>query len=285
MKAFNLKQWSPRAAQRTALRGFTLIELLVVIAIIAILAGMLLPALSKAKAKTQGVFCMNNGKQLGLAWIMYSDDYNGTLVENHQAGDITPDKPTWCAGWLDWTTSEENTNLNYIINERWSKLARYSAKSKAIFKCPADKNVSPAQRAAKWTERTRSISMNFCMGAGTTPTDNKNYNYQTVYIKMSDMKKLPPVKAWVFCDEQGDSINDGCFFVNMDTPNQFRDLPASYHNKAGFFVFADGHAEIHKWLDPGTPQPVLFQDWAAARCVGSIARDYKWVRDRTTEGP
>lgn len=283
MKASDVKQWSPRAVQRTVSRGFTLIELLVVIAIIAILAGMLLPALSKAKAKTQGVFCMNNGKQLGLAWIMYSDDYNGTLVENHQAGDITPDQPTWCAGWLDWTVSQENTNLNYIINERWSKLAKYCNKSRQIFKCPADKNVSPDQKARGWSERTRSISMNSCMGYGTSDTDKKdNGKAHTIYRKMSDMKKLPPVKAWVFCDEQGDSINDGCFFVNVSTV-QFRDLPASYHNKAGFFVFADGHAEIHKWLDTGTPQPVLFKEWTAARCVGSIARDYKWVKDRTSE--
>jgi prepilin-type N-terminal cleavage/methylation domain-containing protein/prepilin-type processing-associated H-X9-DG protein len=265
-------------------RGFTLIELLVVIAIIAVLAGMLLPALSKAKAKAQGVLCMNNTKQLALAWIMYSDDHNGTLVHNTHGDEASSPSVNsryaqWVAGWLDWFTSSHNTNVAYLIDPRYSKLAAYFTQTRNVFKCPADKFLSQPQRARGWTERVRSVSMNSCMGDG----NDKNWygKLHTVYQKITDMKTTPPASAWVFVDEHPDSINDACFFVNY-AEAQWVDLPASYHNGACGFAFADGHSEIKKWQEQLTKRRVQLVDFARTATTPND-RDLRWLKDHTSE--
>mgnify|MGYP001275809764 CR=1 FL=1 len=238
--------------RRRALLAFTLIELLVVIAIIAILAGMLLPALTKAKAKTQGIYCMNNTKQLMLAWQMYATDNNDWLVMSFHGGDAQggaaardPRNAPWVVGWLDWGLSTDNTNILFLIDERYSKLAKYLGKKPEVFHCPADQFASPVQRARGWPHRVRSISGNIGVGNGNAtngPWDG------TVYMhikKMSDFIYPGPAETWVYCDEHPDSINDAGFFNPY--ASQFVDLPATYHNMAAGFAFADGHSEIHKW--------------------------------------
>jgi len=146
--------------------GFTLIELLVVIAIIAILASMLLPALSKAKTKAQGIYCLNNNKQLALAWIMYASDNRDVLVENQNLSAPGNVLNSWITGFLTWTTAGDNTNILYITEPKYAKLALHMSGSKNSYKCPADKFISAAQRARGWTARTRSVAMNFYVGVG-----------------------------------------------------------------------------------------------------------------------
>ena len=260
--------------------GFTLIELLVVIAIIAILASMILPALAKAKQKTQGIYCMNNTRQLALAWYMYADDHNGILVENHHGPDAqgpNPNPNSWIGGWLDWGPRLDNTNLLFLTDVRWAKLSPYSKSSGGLYKCPADTYKSPQNPGP----RVRSISMDAAMGDGNKANFYPNYFYAK---KLSDLIHPSPAMAWVFVDEHPDSINDGAFFNNplaAGSGSHWSDLPASYHNGACGFSFADGHAEIKKWLRPTTRRPIKMADFEGLNVPN--CPDYAWLADRTPQ--
>src|SRR5439155_10841188 len=167
---------SPKDSQSFC-RGFTLIELLVVIAIIAILAGLLLPALAKAKAKAQGILCMSNTKQLMLANVMYQNDNQDRFPDAFHGGFVpgpnARERP-WVTGWLDWGTGPDNTNTIYLLDPRYAVLASYFANTKNVYKCPADRLVSKAQRTAGIKERVRSVSGNIYVGEGNGwSTDNR----------------------------------------------------------------------------------------------------------------
>jgi prepilin-type N-terminal cleavage/methylation domain-containing protein/prepilin-type processing-associated H-X9-DG protein len=242
---------SPKNARRAGRGGFTLIELLVVIAIIAILASLLLPALAKSKTKAQGIMCMNNLKQVMLAWQSYQLDNNDKIIMSFHGGmatggaaAATAANAPWVLGWLDWTTSSDNTNVLFLTNEKYSKLAKYMGNSKNLFLCPADKYVGKAQRAKGWDHRVRSISGNIGVGDGNAEGGPWDPIYK--HIKnTSDFLFPGPSENWVHLDEHPGSINDAGFFNPY--VSSIIDMPANYHNGAGGFSFADGHAEIHRW--------------------------------------
>jgi prepilin-type N-terminal cleavage/methylation domain-containing protein/prepilin-type processing-associated H-X9-DG protein len=257
--------------------GFTLIELLVVIAIIAILAAMLLPSLAKAKTKAQGAYCMANQKQLALAWKMYADDFNGRFPPN---ADESNQNDTllnaWCEGVLSWDANNtQNTNLNYLVN---SLLGPYCGHQTGIYHCPADIYTCVEGSAQK--VRVRSNSMNGFIGMFDSQNGIANwtsgYSAWRAYTKESQLGVPSPVDLWLFCDEQGDSINDGFLIENPSPTGSWADLPASYHNQACGFSFVDGHCEIHKWLVGETCLPVRKIDFPGVS-VGADKRDWLWM--------
>jgi len=246
-------------------KGFTLIELLVVIAIIAILAAMLLPALGKAKLKAQGIQCLSNTKQMALAWTMFSGDNEEKLVSN----------PGWveASPGLDWGVSIANTNVAMLTSAN-SAFADY-LRAPGVYKCPGDNNV--AANGA----RVRSVAMNSVLGGNPTlgtGIPNRTYIKAT---KTSDLNKPGPSMIFVTLDEHGDSIDDATFQLDPGLApggEYWRNLPASYHNGAGSFSFADGHSEIKRWRDGNTVQSVKKQPYV--RLNVRTSSDYEWLNER-----
>ncbi len=262
--------------------GFTLIELLVVIAIIAVLASMLLPVLAKAKTKAQGIMCMNNTKQLMLAWRLYADDnQDGLPLAGFAPGG--PSAPEWDGGgWLDYTANKPD-NYDPNQNIKKSPLWRYCGNSVGIWKCPADRSTTLVNGVQ--VPRVRSMTMN-CFVGGSAPIGLAGS--WRVFTKLTQITR--PTQIMTLLDEHEDSINNGYFWIDMrgypSTPAQqfIVDYPASYHNRAAGIAFADGHSEIHKWLDARTTPPVKRQTLVpnTAGTPSPNNPDVFWIQDHAT---
>src|SRR5579872_4144083 len=254
-------------------QAFTLVELLVVIGVIGILASMLLAALTAAKAKGHGAYCLNNVRQLAMAWMMYADDNNGHLPNNFGGLDARTNK-NWVANLLDWDLTSDNTNVADLTQ---ASLGPYAGHETAAYHCPADTALSGIQRSAGWQNRIRSYSMNASVGdAGAITASGVNTNNPD-YVQFFTYNSIPITsRIFVFLDEHPDTIYDG-YFVNRAYSRQWSRLPASFHQGAGSVSFADGHAEIHKWLSPATRLPPVPDVAAFPISVGTDTRDFSWV--------
>jgi prepilin-type N-terminal cleavage/methylation domain-containing protein len=280
--------------------AFTLTELLVVLATLAILSVLLLPALASTQSGNSKAFqCLNNMRQMAVAWTLYAEDNQDRLVNNFGVSSIQADLAanppiyrSWVCDIMDWTTVNSYvTNLDAIWKAPFNN---YVGGSVSVYKCPADNYLSGLQRAAGWTARPRSYSMNgYCGPYNPTWTSGANPFYPT-YRQFLKTGTIPnPSNLYVFLEEHPDSINDGYFHNNADpnisdwNPPHWSDLPGSNHAGFGGFSFADGHSEIHKWQSTVCtilpvkmgpfPQPLFSTDPS-----GAAAEDAQWLASHSS---
>ena len=273
--------------------GFTLIELLVVIAIIAILASMLLPALSRAKLKAQGIVCMSNHRQLALAWHQYTSDNQDVLL--YASGDMAGWEPgVWVNGTLDFSPSNPS-NWDPSVDIYRSPLWPYCGNSLGIWKCPSDTSAVVVNGVRK--PRVRTMVMNLYLG-GFNGTGGGVFDEKTwrLYRKYGDLSTPGPDRVFVLLDEREDAINWGNFYTDMKgypigtaagNPGAYMlaDIPAAYHGNACGFSFADGHSELKKWRDARTAPPLkkgglIFDGFAETASPRNP--DVAWLQDHAT---
>jgi prepilin-type N-terminal cleavage/methylation domain-containing protein len=279
---------NPRLTCKRSNSGFTLIELLVVIAVIAILASLLLPALSRAKGKSHSIACLNNLKQLATAAVLYAGDFRDYWPLNNE-GDTGVNLANPPANYAPkvWAEGREGTNLyddqtaQGMISEKVSLVAPY-VKAKGSFRCPADNK--PWKINGQTVLRPRSYGMNAYVGWSTQPY-NSMPNSQKYQVFRKTTQTRPGVGVFMFAEIHPDSICRPMFGMNMDD-NTIYHFPGNYHDKASNLVFLDTHAERHNWRDSQfnnpNPPPASWHSHTSIPVKPSSRDDLSWLKDRTT---
>lgn len=261
--------------------GFTLLELLVVVAVIVIVASLLLSSLISSGAKGQAIQCLNNLRQIQLAWLAYADDNNDKLVSHGFEYEAWPSTKGcwWAQGVMTYDDSSQNTNTLLLVDPRYALLGSY-ARFPQLYRCPSDR--SRVKIGGNWFRRVRSVTMNNsagfvtgCLGSQAVPLG---------FQKLTQIVDPPPEKFFVFIDEHPDSIWFITFFVARPEKDYQQGVAQSYpacnHSGAGTISFADGHVELHKWLDPRT-KPAFRSKHVDSSLSVLNNPDVAWLRERS----
>ncbi len=258
--------------------AFTLIELLVVIAIIMIIAGLLLPALARAKHASRKVICINNVKQMAVSWVMYATDHNDILMAN---GGYNWAWNTRTQLWVQGHFYDINDyiNNNYLIDPSYALMANY-IKTLPTFHCPTDRELVKLSDG-KYYARNRSYELNAYTG-WVGPWDTRMSTAYYMFRKSTEITaKVPAGMVFTFLDVNPDSVCWPYFGMHMDH-DSFFNYPNSSHNRGGVIAFADGHVDYHKWMDVRTYSPAATVDWHSHDQSSPGNKDLVWLRDRTT---
>ncbi len=261
-------------------RAFTLVELLVVVAIIAILAAMLLPALGSARRSAQRIGCINDTKQLMMAWHLYGTDHNDGLPANGIA-DVAAvgDQRLWVLGTSHLQT-HDFTNRMFLLDRRYAQFADY-IQTPAVYRCPADR--SRVDIGGKLFPKVRSYALNLFMNP-VMPTNfdfTMHFGNGTRYRKTGDLAAGGPSELLGIVDVAPGNVCSPAFIIHKGFfKDLFYHLPSGSHGIHGVVSFVDGHSDTHRWSDPRTLQegkPEWLPDHLSIYHPGSA--DLQWLKD------